>query len=103
MDPDIDAVVNQSPPFGDRNLVADDAPLRGAAAANGVEPAALPAFGAEWGAAERLALGRLANENPPKLRTHDAWGRRADVVEFHPAYHALMGASVAAGLHASVW
>ncbi|GJE43703.1 acyl-CoA dehydrogenase family protein [Methylobacterium soli] len=103
MDPDIDAVVNQSPFFGDRNLVADDAPLRGAAAANGVEPAALLAFGAEWGAAERLALGRLANENPPKLRTHDAWGRRADVVEFHPAYHALMGASVAAGLHASVW
>ncbi len=35
-------------------------------------------------------LGRLANENPPKLRTVDAKGNRIDFVEFHPAYHAMM-------------
>ncbi|WP_336489509.1 acyl-CoA dehydrogenase family protein [Methylobacterium nigriterrae] len=98
-------VLNQSPPFGEANLVALDAPLLGALAANGVDPGAegLPAFGAEWGSAERIELGRLANENPPRLRTHDARGNRADVVEFHPAYHALMRASVGAGLHASAW
>ena len=36
---------------------------------------------------------------PPVLRTHDASGTRIDIVEFHPAYHALMRRSVAAGLH----
>ncbi|ACL56090.1 isovaleryl-CoA dehydrogenase [Methylobacterium nodulans] len=98
-------VLNQSPPFVDVNLVAADAALRGALGANGADPEdpALLAFGAAWGSAERLDLGRLANENPPRLRTHDPRGRRADIVEFHPAYHALMGASIAEGLHASVW
>ena len=97
------AVFNQSPPFADLNLVAADAPLRGALAGSGAadEVPALLAFGAAWGTAERLDLGRLANENPPRLRTHDARGRRLDTVEFHPAYHALMAASVADGLHAA--
>ncbi len=40
---------------------------------------------------------------PPILKTHDANGARVDVVEFHPAYHALMRRSVASGLHCSIW
>src|SRR6185312_2581880 len=52
---------------------------------------------------ETFELGRIANELPPTLRTHDANGTRIDVVEFHPAYHALMRRSVTAGLHASTW
>ena len=36
-------------------------------------------------------------------RTHDRQGRRIDLVEFHPAYHALMRRSVAGGLHSSIW
>ncbi|WP_132253061.1 acyl-CoA dehydrogenase family protein [Methylobacterium segetis] len=97
------AVFNQSPPFADVNLVAADAPLRGALAANGAEAdlPALLAFGAAWGASGRLELGRLANESPPRLRTHDAQGRRLDGVDFHPAYHALMEASVGDGLHSA--
>ena len=43
-----------------------------------------------------LELGRLANENPPKLR-------RDDEVEFHPAWHALLGLGVEHGLHAYPW
>jgi putative acyl-CoA dehydrogenase len=50
-----------------------------------------------------FSLARRANENPPKLYTFDPKGFRRDVVEFHPAYHDLMRASVAAGLHASTW
>ena len=47
---------------------------------------------------------RLANENTPKLKTFDTKGFRRDVVEFHPAYHALHGArAFATGLHASTW
>jgi putative acyl-CoA dehydrogenase len=98
-------VFNQTPPFGNVNLVAGDQPLLDALKANGVGPNAedLIAFGQAWGTAERLDLGRLANENPPMLRTHDARGYRIDAVEFHPAYHALMRASMADGLHASTW
>src|SRR5204862_770806 len=48
-------------------------------------------------------LARQANENPPTLKTLDAKGYRRDFIEFHPAYHELMAASVAAGLQASTW
>ncbi len=44
-----------------------------------------------------------ANRFPPELRSHDRWGRRVDVVEYHPAYHTLMGRAVAAGTHAAPW
>jgi putative acyl-CoA dehydrogenase len=50
-----------------------------------------------------LDLARLANSFTPVLRTFDAKGFRRDVVEFHPAYHALMAESVGEGLHASTW
>ncbi len=99
------AVFNQTPPFADVNLVALDTPLLSALTAHAVDPIheGLLSFGEAYGSAERLDWGRLANENPPKLGTHDARGRRADLVEFHPAYHALMQAGVEAGLHASTW
>ena len=63
----------------------------------------LAAFGQICGSAEALQQGRLANENPPRLKTFDAKGRRLDVVEFHPAYHACMEISVKEGLHCSAW
>jgi len=102
---DTHRVFNQAPPFVDVNLVTLDQPLLDALTANGVDPVqeGLLSFGEAWGAAERFELGRLANENPPKLRTHNARGERADQVEFHPAWHALMAASMEAGLHASTW
>src|SRR5919112_3973476 len=102
---DTHEVFNQTPPFGDVNLIASNRPLLDALKANGVDAEAegLVAFGEAWGSAERLDIGRLANENPPKLRTHDARGYRIDAVEFHPAYHVLLRASMEDGLHASTW
>jgi putative acyl-CoA dehydrogenase len=98
-------VLNQSPPYEDVDLFSSDAPLRDAIAANSAagETTALAAFGRQWGSAAMFALGREANENPPKLHAFDASGVRHDTVEFHPAYHDLMRESVAAGLHASTW
>ncbi|EBU7498308.1 DNA alkylation response protein, partial [Salmonella enterica subsp. enterica serovar Typhi] len=52
---------------------------------------------------EALDLARLANTETPRLKTHDRQGKRIDLVEFHPAYHALMRRSVASGLHSSIW
>ncbi len=43
--------------------------------------------------------GRLANEHPPVLHTHDRFGNRVDEVEYLPQYHELMRAAVEAGLH----
>ncbi|MFC0283553.1 acyl-CoA dehydrogenase family protein [Camelimonas abortus] len=102
---DTHQVFNQSPPFVDVNLVTLDQPLLDALVANGADPVqeGLLSFGEAWGAAERFELGRLANEYPPRLRTHDARGHRSDQVEHHPAYHALMAASMEAGLHCSTW
>ena len=48
-------------------------------------------------------LGAVANENPPKLRTHDRFGNRVDEVEFHPAWHELLGMAVEHELHSSPW
>src|SRR5215468_8406762 len=98
-------VLNQSPPFADVDLFSTDVPLADAVAANGAgtEVLALSAFGRHWGTAEMLELGRVANENPPKLRTFDSKGFRRDTVEFHPAYHRFMSESVSAGLHAMTW
>jgi putative acyl-CoA dehydrogenase len=102
---DTDEVFNQSPPYENVDLYSSDVPLQGAVKANGDERdnAALALFGRQWGSADMFALARRANENPPKLYTFDAKGFRRDVVEFHPAYHDLMRASVAAGLHCSTW
>ena len=70
----------------------------------GAEAAALSAFGRHWGSAEMIAQARLANENTPKLQTFDARGIRRDVVEFHPAYHALHGARASTpGCTPSTW
>ena len=75
----------------------------GAARGRGWAANALGAFGARAGSAEYLELGALANRNPPELDTHDRYGRRVDLVRFHPAYHALMKASIEEGLHSSPW
>jgi putative acyl-CoA dehydrogenase len=98
-------VTNQSPPFEDNNLFTTDRALREAVAREGGERAieSLTAFGAKCGSREMAGLSRLANEHPPRLKSFDRQGRRLDVVEFHPAYHALMEASCGEGLHAKVW
>ena len=77
--------------------------------------AALAREGAAWAAVELEEFSReacggqaqqwaaQANENPPRLRTHDRHGNRIDEVEFHPAWHELMRVSVAHGLHGRPW
>jgi putative acyl-CoA dehydrogenase len=53
---------------------------------------------------ERLQnLAAQANRYPPELRTHDRFGNRIDAVEYHPAYHELMGLAFGAGLHSLAW
>ena len=60
-------------------------------------------LGGVAGSAEMQNHARLANVHTPELRTFDPYGHRIDEVEFHPSYHALMGAATAAGLHGTPW
>jgi putative acyl-CoA dehydrogenase len=95
---------NQPPPLEGYDLYGENRPLVEAVAreAAGWADESLRALGTRLGG-EPLELGRLANENPPRLRTHDRFGERIDEVEFHPAWHALLGLAVEHGLHASPW
>jgi len=97
-------VVNQVPPLANYD-VADDAALLEALRREGASGAesALHELGARAGSAETQELARLANEYPPVLRTHDRCGHRIDEVEFHPAWHDLLGTAVGHGLHAAPW
>ncbi|MEO8889358.1 MAG: acyl-CoA dehydrogenase family protein [Jatrophihabitantaceae bacterium] len=47
--------------------------------------------------------GKLANDHPPVLRTHDRHGNRIDEVEYLPQYHDLMRTAVEHGLHGAPW
>ncbi|AWE53071.1 acyl-CoA dehydrogenase family protein [Streptomyces nigra] len=61
----------------------------------------LSALGRTCGSAQVQEWGVLANENPPRLRTHDRYGHRIDEVDFHPSWHRLLGKGVSAGLTAA--
>ena len=95
---------NQPPPLAGYDLFAANRPLTEALEREGAGWAAgqCSAFGRLLGGAP-LEWGRLANEHPPQLRTHDRFGERIDEVEFHPAWHDLMRMSLAAGLHSLSW
>jgi putative acyl-CoA dehydrogenase len=99
------AVVNQPPPLVDYNVFEADTPLVEAVRREGAEWAEgrISAVGAIAGSERNLALGALANEHPPKLRTHDRYGNRVDEVEFHPSWHELLGLAVEHELHSSPW
>ncbi|MET8579798.1 acyl-CoA dehydrogenase family protein [Streptomyces collinus] len=100
-------VTNQPPPLvaydvftADRALV--EAVERHTAADTLDEVRAeLAALGRSAGSAQVQEWGALANEHPPRLRTHDRYGHRVDRVEFHPAWHRMLGKGVSAGLTAA--
>jgi putative acyl-CoA dehydrogenase len=97
-------VFNQPPPLEGYNLYLQNRPLVEATQREGAGWAEerLMAMGEEAGG-EPIEWGRLANENPPILRTHDRYGNRIDEVEFHPAWHWLMDLSVRHATHALPW
>jgi putative acyl-CoA dehydrogenase len=97
-------VLNQVPPLVGHNTAADPA-LREGLEREGAGWALdeIDVLGRLAGTKEALDLGRLAERVPPRLHTHDRYGRRIDEVEYVPAYHQLMEIAVTHGLHAAPW
>jgi putative acyl-CoA dehydrogenase len=102
--PDTHAVTNQVPPLQEYNPASSPVLIE-----------ALIREGGQWGLEEVTAVGalsgsgpvqrwgELADRNRPILHTHDRYGHRVDEVEYDPAYHELMRAAIAHGLHAAPW
>lgn len=97
-------VFNQPPPLDAYNLYDSDVALQEAVVREG----AGEFVGLIRGHGERFGrhlfpLGFQANENKPVFHSHDRFGHRLDLVEFHPAYHQLMEAAISAGQHSLPW
>ncbi|MPV48826.1 hypothetical protein GCG21_02130 [Pseudactinotalea sp. HY160] len=98
-------VTNQPPPRADVDEFTTNVPL-----VEGVRR-----YDAAWAAPELAATGRLvgsagfiddarlANTTVPVLHAFDPYGHRIDEVEYHPAYHRILGDAVAAGAHTAAW
>ncbi|HXW59599.1 MAG TPA: acyl-CoA dehydrogenase family protein [Solirubrobacteraceae bacterium] len=99
------AVDNQVPPLEGVDVFASNTALVEAVAREGAEWVGERAseLGHLVGGEPQQQWGRLANENPPVLRTHDRFGNRIDEVEFHPAWHRLMTLGVEHELHSLPW
>lgn len=96
-------VENQPPEFS-KNLYLSDTALQ----------SAVNQFGGNWGQESLSEYGQFAletlmsdgvraNVNKPKLKTHDRFGNRVNMVEFDPAYHHLMTHAIEAGLPSLPW
>ena len=95
---------NQPPPLRDYNLFHADSALVEGLRREGAAPweEQVAEFGEVLGG-EPLEWGRLANEHPPKLLTHDRYGERIDEIEFHPAWDSLLRLGLEARLQSLPW
>lgn len=98
-------VLNQPKALENYNSFLADHCLQDAVSREGASFAQqeLTEFGQLTGLADYIALGVQANAHKPQLVTHDRYGHRQDLIEFHPAYHQLMNTAIRHGLHSSPW
>ena len=99
---DTHEVANQPPPHEGYNAFTSNPWLVAASRRLPVVEAAT-ALGDFVGSAAAQALARDANRHEPELRTHDRYGHRIDLVEYHPSYHALMAKAIGSGVHSLAW
>ena len=97
-------VTNQPPSLDGANLYRLDLPLQewGRRYGAGWAEARIEAYGALAGG-PLMEAGFLANQNKPQFVSHDRYGHRIDLVEFHPAYHQLMRTAIEHGLPSLPW
>jgi putative acyl-CoA dehydrogenase len=99
------AVFNQVPGLEGYNPYLADLALREAVVREGAvwaEPRLIQ-HGSDAGSAAVIKWGFDANENPPRLKSHDRFGNRVDQVEFHPSWHELLNWSMRHEVHSLPW
>jgi len=102
--PDTHLVTNQVPPLLDYNPATSPVLMEALIREGGGWGAEeVTELGALSGSAAAQRWGELADRNIPVLHTHDRFGHRIDEIEYDPAYHELMRAAIAHGLHAAPW
>ncbi|WP_394561534.1 acyl-CoA dehydrogenase family protein [Aquipseudomonas alcaligenes] len=97
-------VFNQVPSLDGANLYRLDLPLQewNRRFGGGWAEDRLNSYGALAGGV-LMQAGFLANENKPVFKSHDRYGNRVDLVEFHPAYHELMRTAIEHGIPSLPW
>ncbi|BBP79537.1 MULTISPECIES: acyl-CoA dehydrogenase family protein [Pseudomonas] len=97
-------VTNQPPSLDGTNLYRIDLPLQEWSQRFGAgwAQARIDRYGALAGG-PLMEAGFLANQNKPVFVSHDRYGHRQDLVEFHPAYHELMRTAIEHGLPSLPW
>src|SRR2546430_9238308 len=98
-------VLNQAPRLQGYDRLACDLALLDGLRREGADwaEAEVGAFARRPASPEVVGWGFQANENRPRLCTHDRFGTRIDEVEFHPAWHELMRLSIGSGVHSGSW
>lgn len=102
---DFQRSLNQAPVLENFNAFTANAALQDAlhAYGGGWMNEQASAFGALMGSRDMQEAGHLANRHTPVLNTHDRFGNRLDVVEYHPAYHRMMEVSIHGQVHSIAW
>lgn len=98
-------VTNQPGAFAGVNTFDNDTVLKEAATREGADWVFERASRLGMAAADPATQehAHLANKHGPVLKTHDRFGHRIDLVEFHPSYHALMKLAFGSEVHSLSW
>lgn len=98
-------ITNMPPHMGDQDLWADDIALREwtDCQGGGAHSAHMAHVGSVTGTDETFEAANQANRHGPELRAFDRYGMRINQVEFHPAYHDLMGIAISNQMHNFAW
>jgi putative acyl-CoA dehydrogenase len=98
-------VTNQVPPLVGYDVFGADRVLVEALDRWGdlADATALHDLGRLAGSARAQGWADEAEHNAPTLSTHRPTGEREDHVDYHPAYHSLLGTAVSNGLTAEPW
>ena len=93
-------VFNQSKPLKNFNFFQSDSSLLRAFKAYNIDSSQinhLNEFGVKCGSIKLFEAAERAERNIPKLKQFDSYGRRIDIIDYHPDYYKLMQHGIEGG------